>query len=381
MSEAPLIYYLESKFTGDNNNCLAVAQNVHPQAKVAPVSEKMLLRYSGCGELSENGFAQEILTNPKPDIFLFSGSRDGLMSEFCRPISEAGICMVGMRSPDQTGGLYYADSRVDVTLSYSHAGSFDELVCHGREMTDFQKEWALFFDHCPTPITVEGLVEARREIPEEIAEIAATPGPTVVAALGSFINFVQDIPTAKETEVSAQLLEQTLTHIAESVKAIDGSLLLTTSRRTANGNTDLIRDLVADIPAYVHDFSVEGPNPYRPMLSVADRVVVTGDSISMTSDALVTGKPVFVSLPTDYDADLTGLGLPKSNPLFGKHMRYGLRVAVKNYMDGLFKREEAHPISALATPNLPNRQPINSAPAMGAAVHAAWQDWKHQRSA
>ena len=36
------------------------------------------------------------------------------------------------------------------------------------------------------------------------------------------------------------------------------------------------------------------PNPYFGMLALSDRLVVTGESVSMVSEALATGRPVHV---------------------------------------------------------------------------------------
>ena len=52
-----------------------------------------------------------------------------------------------------------------------------------------------------------------------------------------------------------------------------------------------------------------GENPYLGILALADRLIVTGESISMISEALVTGRPVHV-LPLEghgerHDAFLT----------------------------------------------------------------------------
>ena len=72
-----------------------------------------------------------------------------------------------------------------------------------------------------------------------------------------------------------------------------GSLLITTSRRTP----ELV--LAALGHRYAHDLTVrvmdpQPPNPYLPILALSDRIVVTGDSISMVSEALATGRPVQV---------------------------------------------------------------------------------------
>lgn len=72
-----------------------------------------------------------------------------------------------------------------------------------------------------------------------------------------------------------------------------GSLLITTSRRTPDAVTAALNH------RYGHDRTVRlmeprPPNPYLAILAMADRLVVTGDSISMVSEALSSGRPVEV---------------------------------------------------------------------------------------
>ena len=69
------------------------------------------------------------------------------------------------------------------------------------------------------------------------------------------------------------------------------ALAITPSRRTP----DAVRALIAEAfagDARVFLWDMEGDNPYRAILALADRLVVTSDSVSMVSEALSTGHPV-----------------------------------------------------------------------------------------
>lgn len=72
-----------------------------------------------------------------------------------------------------------------------------------------------------------------------------------------------------------------------------GSLLITTSRRTPKEVYDLCEPLL-QIPHVLHRWDTDKDNPYLGMLAVADGVIVTGDSLSMCAEACVSGKPVFI---------------------------------------------------------------------------------------
>lgn len=72
-------------------------------------------------------------------------------------------------------------------------------------------------------------------------------------------------------------------------------LALTTSRRTdANARAKLVRT-VRELGGFAYDTDEGGANPYLGILALADALVVTEDSVSMTSEALSTGKPVLVA--------------------------------------------------------------------------------------
>jgi mitochondrial fission protein ELM1 len=69
------------------------------------------------------------------------------------------------------------------------------------------------------------------------------------------------------------------------------ALAITPSRRTPeNVRTLLAEAFRGDAGVFVWD--LRGENPYRGILALADRLVVTTDSVSMVSEAIATGHPV-----------------------------------------------------------------------------------------
>ena len=85
---------------------------------------------------------------------------------------------------------------------------------------------------------------------------------------------------------------------ADMAASLNGSVLLTTSRRTG---ADAEAALLATIPEPRHVFlwGRGGDNPYLGYMALADRIIVTGDSVSMCSEACATGKPVHIYAPSD----------------------------------------------------------------------------------
>jgi mitochondrial fission protein ELM1 len=77
-------------------------------------------------------------------------------------------------------------------------------------------------------------------------------------------------------------------------RRLGGSVLVTTSARTSAAATRALWHAI-DGPAYRHRWRSDGqPNPYFAFLALADRIVVTAESISMVTEACAAGKPVFM---------------------------------------------------------------------------------------
>ena len=116
------------------------------------------------------------------------------------------------------------------------------------------------------------------------------------------------------------------------IRARDGgTLYLTTSRRT---RPEVAAAVDAALPegAVLYRWSAEtaADNPYLAMLALADRFVVTGDSVSMMVEVASLGRPLAIfALPLGADildrarAALTGLNLPAGL----SHRLHAMRIA------------------------------------------------------
>ena len=70
------------------------------------------------------------------------------------------------------------------------------------------------------------------------------------------------------------------------------SFAISPSRRTGEEFVKLIKNSLKKIPKYV--WNQRSANPYLGILSSADTIIVTCESISMISEACATGKPVYL---------------------------------------------------------------------------------------
>lgn len=86
-----------------------------------------------------------------------------------------------------------------------------------------------------------------------------------------------------------------LTAVLSALGRDGASFMITTSRRT---HAELVAAAIAGTDGrarIVHTGA--GDNPYQHFLAGADRLVVTGDSVSMASEAAATGRPIDLFVP------------------------------------------------------------------------------------
>ena len=73
------------------------------------------------------------------------------------------------------------------------------------------------------------------------------------------------------------------------------SILASSSRRSGAAATAALAASLKGLPHRLFRWGDAGPNPYAGFLAWADAIVVTGDSVSMLSEACATGAPVLVA--------------------------------------------------------------------------------------
>ena len=80
--------------------------------------------------------------------------------------------------------------------------------------------------------------------------------------------------------------------VSALARGLGGSVLVTTSARTPAAAVDALFAAI-DAPACLHRWAPgDSQNPYFGFMALADRIVVTADSISMIAEACATGRPV-----------------------------------------------------------------------------------------
>ena len=101
--------------------------------------------------------------------------------------------------------------------------------------------------------------------------------------------------STKKMPFSKQMAEQ----LAFQVMALKpSSVLVTTSRRTPPDVVETLKQIFPKQMTYFYQYGDEGENPYFGLLAFGNRIVVTGDSMSMCSEACAAGVPVYIFAPS-----------------------------------------------------------------------------------
>ncbi|GGG26609.1 hypothetical protein GCM10010964_13180 [Caldovatus sediminis] len=177
-------------------------------------------------------------------------------------------------------------------------------------------------------VTAARLAEARAEWAEALTLL---PSPRVALLLGGPSRAVGLDPA-----VAAAL--------GARVAGFAGSVLATASRRTGAAATEALSAAISSVPHRLYRWGEMGPNPYLGFLAWADAVVVSGDSVSMISEALAGTAPVFI-------ADLGVSGARQ-----------------RRLHESLYAAGQARPIEAAPAPF--RRAPLDESGRVAAAIRA-----------
>ncbi len=246
-----------------------------------------------------NGALQKILPRaiethdalgaPWPEIIISCGRRGALAALAVKHMAS----QLGIRY--QLSGVR---TSIDPTpdTCHLHSGALRLIHIHDPQMDarHFDAIVAMEHDKIVAPnvikvkfalhtITPALLAEAKEKFTKRFAGYAK---PYVAVLLGGSTN-KYTLTKSRMAEVIAAL--QRLAGVAP------GSLLVTVSRRTGHANVQALLKVfprIRDSKVYIYDGI--GDNPYHGMLALAEHIVVTNDSVNMMSEAMATGKPVYI---------------------------------------------------------------------------------------
>ncbi len=240
----PRVWVLQGEHAGDN-------------AQLTDIAEALGWPY----EIKRPGAAEAGLSPPWPDLVLSAGRRTAPLARRIQRRSQGRTRLVVLGRP--RAPLAHFD-RVVTTPQYG--------LPLRANVVDLP---APFIGERPLD---EAALEAWRQ------RFAPLPRPWIAVLVGG-----DSIPYRLDAQTAAALGREA----GAAARARGGSLLVSTSPRTSGSAVDALLAAI-DTPLWSYRFGSPGDNPYRALLALADAFIVTGESVSMLTEACMTGRPVAV---------------------------------------------------------------------------------------
>ena len=179
----------------------------------------------------------------------------------------------------------------------AQAGGRTKLVVVGRPWSPL-REFDLIVTTpqlCQPPRynVLHNVLPLHRVTPERLAAAAQVSAPRLAHLPRPYLGVLVG-GTSGPYVFGRQAAKRLGREVSALSRRLGRSILLTTSARTSAAAMRALWDAI-DCPAYRHRWSSdEQHNPYFAFLALADVSIVTGDSISMITEASATGKPVLM---------------------------------------------------------------------------------------
>ncbi len=221
------------------------------------------------------------LSAPWPDIVIAAGRRTAPVARKIKELNNGQTSLIQIMYPGSFG-----------------EDDFD-LICVPRHDTMDAAPNRFEITGAPHNVTLQSLEAARIEWKGRFDDL---PGPLVALIVGG---------DTKRKKFTPQMATELGNHAAGLAGDAGGSLLVTTSRRTSDDAASALAEAIKGVPAFVFKWGdAKGKisdNPYMAYLALADHIIVTGDSVSMCSEAAGTEKPLYIFSPKKLTSHKHGL--------------------------------------------------------------------------
>jgi uncharacterized protein len=258
--EPPRIWVLLGERRGDNNQLLALAEGLGLPFETRSLryrrSWALLLRLFPRGPELLKPASRATLRPPWPDLVIGIGRRSVPVARWIKRRSGGKAKLVRLGNPRADPGLF---DLVITTSQYPVPAAANVLAL---------------------PVAMGRHSDARPDS-EEAAWLAALPRPHLLFALGGATRY---------WTFPSEAVADAATRLAERAGAAGGSLIVASSPRTPAAALSAIEERIEGRPNC--RLVASGEVRFSVLLNDADEHAVTSDSVSMISEAVMTGKPV-----------------------------------------------------------------------------------------
>lgn len=264
----PLIWVLLGHRRGDNNQLLALAEGLGLPFETRGLAYRklwpLLLKLFPTLPLLLTGDTRRKLQPPWPDLVIGIGRRSVAVSRWIRNASGGRTKIVRLGSPRAEPRLF---DLVITTPQYPVKSESNVLTL---------------------PVSMGRYRKAPKPTAEESEWLQALPRPHLLVSVGGQTRYWAQ---------RAEALTNAVKKLAAGAQAARGSLIIATSPRTPPQTVSAIANCGASC-----EIIDDGRVRYPVLLVDADEHYVTADSVSMISEAVLTGKPVGL-IPVELDEE------------------------------------------------------------------------------
>ncbi len=208
---------------------------------------------------------QNLQTKDYPDLVLSAGRRSFPVALWLKKQSKGKTKIVQLMNPGKT--------------NFSKA---DLVILPAHDLYKGNQNNVLISTGTPHRITPERLAQEKEKW-RHVFEKYKTPRLSLIVG-GATKNNPFTIEMAKD--------------LISNVNSLNPkSVLVTTSRRTPSEIVSYLKSSLDEKTTFFYQFGDKAENPYFGLLSSADMILVTGDSMSMCSECCATRVPVFIFAP------------------------------------------------------------------------------------
>jgi mitochondrial fission protein ELM1 len=293
----PLIWVLADQRPGTANQCLGVADAVGGPYQIKTIRHSVLAAlpnvFLGSGLAGLRSDLRDQIRPPWPDLVISGGRRTAPIARYIKRRSG----LAGVR-PSFLAHIMHPGPGAG-------AGGFDLIAVPHHDRAVGGKLYPI--TGAPHRVNRDALAAAQKQWQGTFDDFAR---PLVGLLLGGATRR----KPFRDTDAIALG-----TRIGKLTSAAGGSLVITTSPRTGEAARH-VAEAAATAgaePKLLHQWSAQGDNPYLGILALADLLVVTGDSVSMCTEACAAGKPVYIYAPTGFSV--------------AKHARFQADLFAKGY--------------------------------------------------
>lgn len=272
--QSPRVWVLADDRPGNRSQCLGVARVLGLPFAQKDIKYGPLVRLHnallGASFAAITPASRALLTPPWPDLVIGAGRRSASAARRIKKLSGGRTKLVHVMHPG------------------AGAGDFDLIAqpAHDARPTAVN---TLTIPAAAHGVTADVLAEAKEEWGPVFAHL---PRPLVALMVGG---------STRRREFGPEMAAEVAGLAANMAREQGGSLLVSTSRRVEESEDPAtmpaLLAAIADVPHHLYRWGDPAGNSYMGYLAHADVVVVTGDSVSMSTEACARPGPVYLYAP------------------------------------------------------------------------------------